>query len=64
MMEASPDLTGVGIDRRIGKVYVGRKRVARWDGAKLKLKGEALALRTRIEELIDEKPQKKESDSE
>ena len=64
MMEASPDLSCVVIDRRIGEVYVGRKRVARWDGARLKLKGEALALRTRIEELIEEKPPKKESDSE
>ena len=29
LMEASPDLSGVVIDRRIGEVYVGRKRVAR-----------------------------------
>ena len=58
LMEAKPERQDVTIDRRTGEAWVGTSRVAKWDGERMRLTGEGLTLKTRIEELIDEKPQK------
>ena len=63
LYEAKKDRTDLRKDKKWGEVYAGKVRVARWDGEKMKLKGEALPLKARIEELIAEK-RKYESDSE
>ena len=63
LMEAKPGRTDVKIDRPVGEVYVGRQTVARWDGEKIKLKGEGRNLKERIIALIAERP-RKDTDSE
>ena len=55
LMEKQPDRKDVTRERGPGEVIVGKKLVARWADGKLKLKGEALELRERIQALIEEK---------
>ena len=55
LMENKPLRTDVIVERRTGEVFIGRKRVAKWEDGTLKLKGEALELRERIQALIEER---------
>ena len=42
-------------DRKAGEVWIGSERVAKWKDDKLRLKGEALQVKARIDTLIAEK---------
>jgi hypothetical protein len=55
LMEVNAGRTDVTADRKAGMVWVGRTRVAKWNGEEMKLAGEALTLEVRIKELIAEK---------
>ena len=54
LMEKQPERNDVDAQRNKGEVWIGDVRVAKWDGTKMKLRGEALELKARIEELIAE----------
>ena len=47
--------TDVVADRRAGEVWIGQECVAKWIGVGLRLKGEALKAKARIDALIAEK---------
>ena len=57
-MEASNERSDVIVVRSRGEVYAGKERVAKWTGEGVRLRGEAEALRDRINELIEEKPER------
>ena len=55
LLEARANRTDVVADRKSGEVFVGKERVAKWVGDHFRLKGEALNLKARIEELLAER---------
>ena len=55
LMESRANRTDITTDRNAGEVFVGTERVAKWVGDHFRLKGEALKLKERIDELLAEK---------
>eukprot|EP00973_Karenia_brevis_P029598 4083155-Karenia_brevis.AAC.1 len=51
-MERGSDRTDVVALRSAGEVWVGTARVAKWNGTDMKLRGEALEAKERIEALM------------
>ena len=54
LCESEEGRRDVVIVKRKGEVYAKKERVAKWDGHKLRLRGEVEDLWERIEELISE----------
>ena len=52
--------TDVDRDYRKGTVCVGKEIVAQWEGGRMRLRGEAKTLKSRIDELVNEKREKEE----
>ena len=55
LMEARANRTDLDVDRRAGEVFIGTERVAKWVGDHLRLKGEALTVKSKIDQLLKEK---------
>eukprot|EP00973_Karenia_brevis_P037945 5232952-Karenia_brevis.AAC.1 len=56
LMEAKSDRNDVTALRPQGEVWIGDERVAKWVKGYMKLRGEALSLKARIDELIAHRP--------
>ena len=55
LCELQQNRTDVITDRRAGEVWIGEERVAKWVVDRLRLRGEALKCKARIDALIEEK---------
>eukprot|EP00973_Karenia_brevis_P023303 3207817-Karenia_brevis.AAC.1 len=54
-MEKDSERKDVVALREKGEVWIGEDRVAKWNGGEMKLRGEALAVKNRIDELMTSK---------